>query len=233
MTRTSNARITGFTFLAYIAATVTSMAISSRAAGGGSIAAKLAAISNHTVSMRVVILLALFQAFAALVLAVTLYAITRDQGRDLALLAMACRLTEGVLGTFSASTSLGLLWLATASGPGVPGASAANVLGGYLLRDDGAVDAIFFAVGSALFAYLLLRGRLIPVTLAWLGVAASMLLVVGLPAQLANLISPAAASLMWLPMLAFEIPLGFWLLVRGVNELRPSNPSSTITAGDV
>ena len=36
---------------------------------------------------------------------------------------------------------------------------------------------VFFAVGSLLFSWLLLRGRMIPVGLAWLGVIASALLV--------------------------------------------------------
>lgn len=219
MTRTTNARIAGFTFLVYIAATLSSMAIYNRATGDGSTAAKLAAISVHVPDMRVVVVLALIAAFAALVLAVTLYAVTRDQDRDLAMLAMVCRVTEGVIGGLSASTSLALLWVATASGPDAPDAGAARALGGYFLRDDGAVGAMFFAVGSVLFAYLLWRGRLVPTVLACLGVAASMLLVVGLPAQLLNLISPSVASLMWLPALAYEIPLGLWLLIKGV---RPS-----------
>ena len=231
MTRTSNARIAGFTFLAYIAATITSMIVFNRASGGESIAAKLAAISNHTASIRVVIILALVQAFAALVLAVTLYAVTRDEDRDLALLAMVFRLTEGVIGAFSASTTLALLWLATANGSGMVGASVANTLGEYLLRDDSVVSALFFAVGSSLFAYLLLRGRLIPIALAWLGVAASIILVVGLPAQMASLINSTVASLMWLPMLAFEISLGFWLLIKGVGTSRRSSPSLATTVG--
>lgn len=218
MTRTTNARIAGFTFLAYIAATIGSMIILSRATSGESIAAKMASILEHTASMHVVILLALAQAFAALVLAVTLYAITRDQDHELALIAMVCRLTEGVIAALSTSTTLALLWMATDYGSDASAASSAmHTLGEYLLRDDSAVSAFFFAVGSALFAYLLLRGRLIPIALAWLGVGASLLLVVGLPAQLANLISPAAASVMWLPMLSFEIPLGLWLLIKGVN----------------
>lgn len=219
MTRTTNARIAGFTFLAYIAATLTSMAIYNRAIGGGSHVAKLAAISAHVPDMRIVVLLALVQAFAALVLAVTLHAVTRDQDRDLAMLAMVCRVTEGVIGGLSASTTLALLWVATAIGPDAPDAGAAHALSGFLLRDDSAVGAMFFAVGSALFAYLLWRGRLVPTALACLGVAASILLIVGLPAQLLNLISPSVASLMWLPPLAYEILLGLWLLINGV---RPS-----------
>ncbi|HPR65357.1 MAG TPA: DUF4386 domain-containing protein [Thermoanaerobaculia bacterium] len=225
MTRTTNARIAGFTFLAYIAATIGSMVIVSRATSGESIEAKMASILEHTAGMHVVILLALAQALAALVLAVTLYAITRDQDHEVALIAMVCRLTEGVIAGLSASTTLALLWVATDYGPDASAASAMQTLGKYLLRDDSAVSAFFFAVGSALFAYLFLRGRMIPIVLAWLGVGASLLLVVGLPAQLVNLISPAAASVMWLPMLAFEIPLGFWLLIKGVKVPQLLTPS--------
>lgn len=81
---------------------------------------------------------------------------------------------------------------------------------------------IFFAVGSLLFCLLLLRGRVIPTGLAWLGVIASVVLVVILPLQLAGLFggsmnwSASATWLVWLPMLVFEVALSLWLLVRGV-----------------
>jgi hypothetical protein len=77
-----------------------------------------------------------------------------------------------------------------------------------------ALTATFFAVGSTLFSYLLLKGRLIPIPLAWLGVIASVLLVVGLPLQLAGFLGGPVVSYMWLPMLAFEIPLALWLLIN-------------------
>jgi hypothetical protein len=82
--------------------------------------------------------------------------------------------------------------------------------------------AIFFAVGSTLFSWLLLRGRLIPVALAWLGVFASALLVVVLPLQLAGLFggpmtwSASVTWLVWLPMLVFEVVLALWLIIKGV-----------------
>ena len=65
---------------------------------------------------------------------------------------------------------------------------------------------------------------MIPVALAWLGVLASVLLVVGLPLQLAGVLRASAIQLMWLPMAAFEIPLALWLLIKGVAtpaRLRP------------
>lgn len=57
---------------------------------------------------------------------------------------------------------------------------------------------------------------MIPVALAWLGVGASILLVVGLPLQLAGVLHGPVTQLMYLPMAAFEIPLGVWLIVKGV-----------------
>ena len=109
-----------------------------------------------------------------------------------------------------------LLWLATATGANAPDTAAAHALGTYLLTGDFAVTATFFAVGSTLFSYLFLRGRMIPVALAWLGVFASVLLVVGLPLQIAGVLRGSITQLMYLPMLAFEISLGLWLLIKGV-----------------
>jgi len=82
-------------------------------------------------------------------------------------------------------------------------------------------SSIFFAVGSMLFCWLLLRGRIIPIPLAWLGLIASVLLVVILPLQLAGLFSPTSWSssitwLVWLPMLVFEVVFSLWLLIKGV-----------------
>jgi hypothetical protein len=216
MTRTTNARIAGFTFLAYIAAGLTSMAVFARATRGEDMAEKLATIAQHATDVGVLVLLGLAQSFAAIVLAVTLHAITREEDPDLASAGLACRLGEGLLGSLAVPSLLALRWLATDNRVGGPEAGAAHVLGAYLLRGDVAFTATFFAVGSTLFSYLLLRGRMIPVPLAWLGVVASVLLVVGLPLQLAGFLAGPILSLLWLPMLAFEVPLAFWLLFKGV-----------------
>lgn len=216
MTRTTNARIAGFTFLFYIAVAFPSMVLLERATSGEGIAAKLASIAQHAADVRVAVVLSLLGCFSALVLAVTLYAITREVDADLAMLALTCRVGEGVISGISIPETLGLLWLATATGANAPDPGAAHALGAYLLRADMAVTATFFAVGSTLYSYLFLRGRMIPVPLAWLGVLVSLLLVVGLPLQIAGVLRGSITQLMYLPMLAFEVPLGLWLLVKGV-----------------
>jgi hypothetical protein len=164
----------------------------------------------------VLVLLGFVQCFSAIVLGVTLWALTRDEDNDLAMLGLTCRAGEGIIGGLSIPGILAVLSLATSTGTDAPSTAAAHTLAGYLLRQDVALPATFFAVGSTLFSWLLLRGRMIPIPLAWLGVAASVLLVVCLPLQLAGFLHGPITTLMWLPMLAFEVPLGLWLLTRGV-----------------
>jgi hypothetical protein len=221
MTRTTNARVAGFTFLFYIAVAFPGMLLMNRASSGEGIAAKLASIALHASDVRVAIVFELLGCFSALVLAVTLYSITRDQDPDLAMLAMTCRVAEGVIGAVSLPTTVGKLWLATAAGVDAPDPAAANALGALLMKLPSwlgiPISATFFAVGSTLFAYLLLRGRMVPVALAWLGVLASILVAVGLPLELVGILRGSFTQvIMWLPMLAFEVSLGLWLLIKGV-----------------
>lgn len=217
MTRNTNARIAGVTFLVYIAAGLTSMALFSRATSGIGVAAKLASIAEHAMDVRLVVLLNPLMNLSALVLAVTLWAITRDQDRDLAMMGLTCRVAEGIAG-MDLSGLLGLLWLATTTDATAIDAGAAATLGAYLLKMQGSfgASAIFFALGSTCFSWLFLRGRMVPTALAWLGVLASILLVVCLPLQLAGLLGGPVTSMMWYPMLLFEVTLALWLIVKGV-----------------
>jgi hypothetical protein len=219
MTRTTNARIAGFTFLLYIAAGIAGMVLFGRASSGEGIAAKLASIGQHATYVRVWVVLSLLTCFAALALAVTLNRITRDEDPDLAMLALTCRAGEGVLGAIFVLATLGLLWLGTAAGANARDATAGYALGAFLFKVQGwntMISSIFFSVGSTLFSSLFLRGRMVPVPLAWLGVVASVLLVLELPMQLIGFLGGMIGGLIWLPMLVFEVTLALWLLIKGV-----------------
>ena len=158
MTVSSNARLAGAAYLVYIIGGIGSMAAPPESRG----------IFNAVTS------------FCALTLGVTLYALTRDVDRDLALIAMGCRLIEAAPGQ----------------------------------------GEIYFAVGSTIFCWLLLRGALIPAALAWLGLASSAGLVALLAVQLTlgtttNWSSPVT-WFVWLPTLIFELAFAVWLLTKGV-----------------
>jgi uncharacterized protein DUF4386 len=196
MTRPTTARIAGVTFLLYIAAGVSDVAIAP--------------------ARLVSVLLSLIMSFSAVVLGVTLYRITCDEDADLATLALTCRVGEGLLAAMFIAASLAVQPL-----------EATNAVRAFVLSARAfnvQIVATFFAVGSTLFSYLLLRGRLIPGVLAWLGVLASLLLVVGLPLQLGGVLAGPVTMLMWLPMLAFEVPLGLWLIGKGVATPRAPAP---------
>lgn len=214
MTRTSNARIAGFTFLLYIVVGITAMFLHGQAIAGTDSASKLAAIAQHEPTMRVLLLLDLIQALCAIVLGVTLYGLTRVQDHDIAMMGLACRIIEGMIASFTVPQTLALLWLAKLSGDAADTA-ATHLLAAYLMRSGVAFIATFFAVGSACFAYLLMRGRMIPTILAWIGVVASLLLVICLPLQLAGVLSGPATNYVWIPMIFFEVPLGVWWLIKG------------------
>ena len=219
MTRSANARIAGFTFLFYIAVALPGIVLMNRAINEKGTAAQLARVAEHASEVRFAILLTLLSCFCAIVLAVTLYGMTRDEDHELAMLVMACRLGEGVVGVIGIPNMQGLLWLATA-GAGVPDHATANAISAYILMpaQSTMIGAPFFALGSLIFSYLLLRGRIVPLPLAWLGLLASALLVVCLPLQFAGFLRGPITSLMFLPMLAFEVPLGLWLLIKGVGD---------------
>lgn len=192
MSRNTNARIAGATFLFYIIVGLM------RAPTEG-----LSAVST------------LLQCFSALVLAVTLYAITRVEDQDIARLGLVCRVTEGALGGSLIATTLAVHSVGS-SVELMRSAAGWNV----------SITGTFFAVGSTAFCWLLLRGRMIPRVLAWLGVFASALLVVGLPLHLAGMLAMRNPMLIWLPMAAFEVPVALWFLIKGVAPVRQQPPAT-------
>jgi len=174
------ARVAGFTFLFYIVVGISSMAGAFRGP-----AAELATYAQNA---------------SAVILALTLFVVTRVEQPVVAALGMIFRLAEGALGLVLDLT-------------------------GITLSQPTLVDATLFAIGSTFFCWLLLRGHMLPRALAWTGVVGSVIVVVGLPLQLGGLLGAPLTMLMWVPMLAFEVPGGLWLLVKGVPPSRLEQPA--------
>jgi hypothetical protein len=84
------------------------------------------------------------------------------------------------------------------------------------------IGFVFLGAGSTVFACLLFRSRYVPRVLSGWGLFASPLLALG---ALATLLSPwfaAHASMAsMVPMFFYEVPLGLWLLLRGVQVPAP------------
>ena len=182
-----------------------------RAMNADGAAAKLARLAVHGTDVRIAIILKLCECFSAIVLAVAFYGMTRGASHRLAVFGLACRVAEGLFIANLIPNDLGLLWLATA------GPSATNSLAVFQLRPELSLGAVFFAVGSTVFSFLLLRARLVPGWLAAFGVVSSALLMIGLPLQLAGFFTGPLTKYQWVPATLFAPVLGFWLLIKGVS----------------
>ena len=215
MTARNTARIAGAAFLVYIAAGLSSMALAGRARGTD-MSERIASVALHVTEMRLSLLLNFVAAFCALLLAMSLYSLTRTADRELAILGMLCRAGEGILGMFAFNT-LGLLWLAR--GGRAPSGEAASAIASTLSAAgqwQASTAALLFAAGSTAFAFAFLRGRVVPLTLGRLGVVASVILIAALPLQMAGWIGGTVSYLvMWMPMLVFELWLAGWLIAKG------------------
>lgn len=218
MTRNGFARLAGFMFLFYIANGIADMVISGRIERGESDAAILVNIARHVDVMHFTTFLTLLTGIDAILLGVALYAITRDFGHDLAIMALMFRVAEGVNGAMAGANKMHTIEFATRSRGG------SGELATYVLHSGGGITigGTLFACGSAIFAYLILRGRVLPAWLARFGIAASVVLLIALPMQMCGI---RVTPLIWAPMAVFEVVGGVWLLVRGAG-----NPEGSLQA---
>ena len=224
MTLRTNARVAGIAYLLYIGVAFPDMVLSNRAAAGADPAARLATMGQHAGTLAVAALLGLASTFCAIALAASLRGLTRSVDEDLAFAGALCRLGEGVAGLISVALSVGLTWLATSGVHDATIASSAPALAAFVFKvKNGLYDvgSTSFAAGSTLFCWLFLRGLLIPLGLAWVGLVASVVILVGIPLQMAGVLPRPATMILLLPMLAFEVPVGFWLLFKPLRATLP------------
>ena len=216
MTLRANARLAGLTFLVYFITGMAGLALFGQVAAGTDTTAKLMSIAQHASLARATVLVLWLEFLCAVVLGVTLHALTRDQDRNLALLGMACRLTEGAILAVAAGNRLHLVAAATASTAAGPDGVAARALGASLMSGGGGTAEFCFTAGSLIFASLFLRARSIPVWLAWLGVLASILWLVVLPLEMLEFLHGPVIYALGIPLVVFEVVLALWLLIKGV-----------------
>jgi hypothetical protein len=81
------------------------------------------------------------------------------------------------------------------------------------------IGLVFFGLGSTVFAYLWFTSRYIPRALAGLGLFSSLLVAIVTPAVTAiPSLGAIVIPLYFAPIFIFEVALGFWLLLRGIQE---------------
>ena len=219
MTQRAEGKLAGYTYLAYIVFAMSATVLTGKTEGGTDAAQMLSTLRGTIHLAQVTVLLDLLQMICAVVLAVTLYRLSRMVDATVALLAMAFRFGEGLSAFVPLLGKLELMRLATASNP-----SCANSVGCLAIADeifhrpDDLFGQFCFVVGGFLFAYLLLKGRLIPRWLAWTGVVTIGLQLICVPLYVATLVPGKIVNWLWFLILLYEVPLGIWLIRKGVYE---------------
>ena len=223
MTAKANARIAGTTLLLYIAIGITSIYLTTKLTDGAvETADKLAAAVQNNGLAQLNIILTLLSAASAVVLAITIYGLTREVDRELAIMALCWRVAEGVVIVMATMILITSMTIASIVSKGdtayaQPMIAIAEVI--YQVEGStGFLAALCFALGSTIYCYLFLRGRSIPTWLAWLGLISSIILVALLPLRIAGILDGLVVTIMWLPMLLFELIFSVWLLTKGVEQ---------------
>ncbi len=217
MTPRAEGKLAGYAYLAYIVFAMSAAILSRKTTAGADTLQMLSTLRSTIALTQVTILLDLLQIVCAVVLAVTLYRLSRVVDATLALLAMAFRFGEGLAGFVPLLGKLELMKLATASNPMCAGSvgclAVANEISN---RPDDLFGQFCFVIGGFLFAYLLLVGRLIPRWMAWTGVITIGLQLICVPLYTAALLPGKVVNWAWFPILLYEVPLGIWLIRKGV-----------------
>jgi hypothetical protein len=216
------ARVAGFIYLFAMALSILSqMIIPDRIVVSGDAAATARNIVSFEGTFRLGIAIDVVIFVSDVVIAWAFYELLRSVDRSLALLGAFLRVADGAILAVTAFS--GLITLRLLSGADYLQAIPLNQLQGLArlfisVRGSGFyVGFVFLGLGSAVFAYLLLRSRYVPRALAGWGVFASLVLAIG---SLAVILSPwfaaNAAMIYMVPMFFYEVPLGLWFLIKGV-----------------
>jgi hypothetical protein len=218
----------GCAYLSYIVFAMSSSIFFAKATAGADIWQTLSTLSRMIWIARFTVLLNLLQTVCALVLAAMLYRLVKAINPAVALLAMLFRVGEGLLGFLPLLSKLELMQLATAPPAGAADAISSLALANQILhRPDDVFSEFCFVVGGFLFAWLFLRGRLIPRWLAWTGVLTIGVQMICVPLHIATILPGSVVNWLWFPILLYEVPLGVWLIARGTKSPITTLPASS------
>jgi uncharacterized protein DUF4386 len=159
------------------------------------------------------------------VLVVALYAVLKPINRNLALLAAFWWLVEcSIAAATVANDFAAVLLLSGADSLRALNAEQGQTLARLLIGMDtggNRVAALFFGLGSTLFCCLWFKSRYVPRVLAAWGILASLVpaivpLATIVFSTLAN--APLRRARSGVPIVIFEVILGVWLLVKGIQD---------------
>ncbi len=217
-------RFLGAVFLLVVAAGLLNWVLSGPIIGSviesslpGSVSGSLASISNNLTQMRISILIELFASLGIVALGILLFLVLQKQNKTIALVALGWYMAEAIILAVSKINTFSLLSLSQEYvKAGSPDSSYFQTLGSLFYGADRLgynIHMLFFSLGAILFYYLFYKSRYIPRLLSAWGLVAVSLALVGTLLWFFDI-----KILLAFPNLPFEITIGIWLLVKGINH---------------
>jgi hypothetical protein len=218
-------RVLGAAFLIVI---VTSLLMETLLDLSGSISNILVQISENLTLMRIGIFFALVNSAAIVVLAVLLYTVLNKQNKIIALIALGWWLAEAIILPISKIRAFALIPLSLRFiEAGAPESSFYQTLGNFLYygidRKGLEMHMFFYCLGGILWFYLFYKSRYIPWIFAiWGMIAESVALIGGVLVWFDVKVN----YLFFIQLLALELVIGLWLLIKGVKVQQQDDPAS-------
>ena len=167
--------------------------------------------------MQMSILFEMITSLGIVALGALLFLVLQKQNKAIALVALGWYMAEAIIVAVSKINAFSLIPLSQEFvKAGSPDSSYFQTLGTLFLgaeRSGSTIYMLFFSLGAILFYYLFYKSRYIPRVLSAWGLVAAHL------ALIATLLTFFGRDLILiaLPNLPFEITVGIWLMVKGID----------------
>ena len=215
------ARLAGLTYVLIILIGIFSVSyIDSNLVVPGDDAATVSNLLVNGLQFRLCVLSEIFMYVLVILLSLALYVILRRVDKNLALLALLWRFGEAIVGVGIAVLSGIIPLLLLNREYALDAEQMQSLIGLFLTVRSGGLDIvlIFVGVGGTLFCYLLFKSKLIPRILsAWGMLTYLSMLILACVSILVPGIPESTKMILYTPGGLFEIVIGLWLLVKGIN----------------
>ena len=184
----------------------------------GSISESMIKIANNPSLMRAYILVDMLTALGIIFLGAILFLTLRKQNETMALVALGFYILEAALLAVSRLAAFSLLGISQAyAAAGQPAnlQTMANVALESMDFVGSTLHMLAFCPGGILFYYLLYKSGLVPRALSLWGLITVLPCLIGTLLVVFGYEAPIFLYVLYMP---FELVIGVWILVKGINE---------------
>jgi hypothetical protein len=218
-----SAKTAGITYLLIIGTSILSMIFGPyKLIIEGDTVTTMSNIGSNQFLFRVGATYDLLMYMSVIILSVALYNLLNMVNKTVALTALFCRIGEALIGSLTVICSISIIFLINIDMKSESAKATVQLLFEVKAIALNVVFA-FLGLGSILYCYLFYKSRFVPRLLAAFGIFSFVL--VFAESILVLLIPIKSMIFTGIPAILFEITIGFWLLVKGVNTDKMNPPS--------